>query len=269
MALFMDVVQGVGYTTAAVANAVELPSLTLPASAQMITRIWVTSAISNCNPAEPLVGYVAVSSIDCGIAPLNIPLEIVPGHITIGAQVQREPHKWPVNCPVPGGAVIDFEVIGDIAQGVAPEIQVVVEFTDGGGSPFGGGQVHMKMAEPAVALGTSDNAAVSLTDIEIKASAVHMVFGYALQTTPTADEMCVTTVEVASDDFSEHGPFRFSWNPQGAGIANAASYGVDLTTIECQRGFKTPGAKQTLSCITTTRDAMAGDGLANWGMVYS
>jgi len=269
MTLFMDVVQGPGYTTAAVAAKVALPSLTLPAlpNGGTITRIWVTCAITNYNVAEPLAGYVVVSSVDCGIAPLNIPIEIVPGFITVGGSVQREPHKWLVNCPVPGGAVIDFHAVGDIAQTAAPEFQVTVEFTDGG-SPFGE-QLHMKIAEPAVALGTAENVAIAMTDIEIKASVLHMIFGYALQTTPTADESCPTTVEVKSDDFAQHGPFKFAWNPMGAGIANAASSGVDLTTIETDRSFKAPGAKQTVSAITTTRDAMAGNGLANWGVVYS
>jgi len=268
MALFTDVVQGPGFTTAAVASKVALPSLTLPSSAKMITRIWVTAAITNCNPAEPLIGYVEVKSEDCGIAPLQIPLEIVGGHITVGASVQREPHKWLVNCPCPGSAVIDFNVIGDLAQGVAPEIQVTVEFTTGG-SPFGSGQMHMKIAEPAVALGTADNAAIALTDIEIKASKLHMVFGYAVQTTLTADEATVTTVSITSDDFQESGPFKFSWNPQGAGIASAASSGLDLTTIETDRNFKAGGSKQTVSCVTTTRDALAGNGVSNWGVVYS
>lgn len=268
MALFTDVVQGVGYTTAAVANKVALPNLTLPASARMITRIWVTACITDFNVAEPLVGYVRVTSEDCGIAPLQIPLEPVPGFITVAASVQREPHKWIVNCPCPGSTTLSFDVVGDVGQSVAPEVQVTVEFTDGS-TPFGSGQLHMKVGEPPATLGTADNVAISLDDIEIKASQLHMVFGYAIQLQPTADESCPTTVEVKSDDFREHGPFRFAWNPHGAGIANSASGGVDLTIIETDRSFKVPGQKQTLSCITTTRDAMAGNGRANWGVVYS
>lgn len=268
MALFTDVVQGPSGTAAAVANATALPSLTLPASAKMITRIWVTGAPLNFNVAEPWCGYVRVTSDDCGIAPLEIPFEIIPGFITVAAGVQREAHKWIVNCPCPGGAVLNFDSVLDVAQTAAGEIQVTVEFTDGG-SPWGMGQLHMKVGEPVATLGTADNVAISLDDIEIKASRLHAVFGYALALQPTADEGCPTTVEVKSDDFGESGPMRFSWNMEPGGIANMSSGGVDLTLIETDRSFKAPGQKQTLSCITTTRDAMTGNGRANWGVVYS
>ncbi len=266
MALFTDVVQGVNNTTAA--TAVALPDLTLPSSARMITRIWVTGSIQNFNAAQPFSGYVTVTSEDCGIAPMHIPYEIVPGFITVGASVQREPHKWVVNCPCPGNTKLSFETFVDTTQSAAGETQVVVEFTDGG-SPFGSQQIHMKSSEGVDALGTADNVAISLNDIEIKASRLHAVWGYALQTTATADEGCPTTVSVTSDDFGESGPFKFAWNPHGGGIANAASGGVDLTVIESDRSFKSPGQKQTISCVTTTRDAMAGNGLAGWGVVYS
>lgn len=268
MALFTDVVQGPGGTTAAVAAKVALPDLTLPASARMITRIWVTSTVVNHNVAEPWCGYVIVSSDDCGIAPFEIPFEIIPGFVTVAAGVQREPHKWLVNCSCPGSTKLSFDIVLDVAQTAAGEVQVTVEFTDGG-SPFGEGQLHMKVGEPVTTLGTADNAAISMDDIEIKASHLHLVFGYAMQLQPTADEACPTTVEVKSDDFAESGPLRFAWNPEPGGIANRASGGVDLTTIETDRSFKSPGAKQTLSCITTTRDAMTGNGRANWGVVYS
>ncbi|GAG75519.1 unnamed protein product, partial [marine sediment metagenome] len=93
MTLFLDVVQGPTGTTAAVANATALPSLTLPSTARMITRIWVQSAPINFNVAEPHCGYVVVTSESCGIAPLNIPFELIPGFITVAGGVQREPHK--------------------------------------------------------------------------------------------------------------------------------------------------------------------------------
>lgn len=269
MALFTDVVQGPSGTTASVANATALPSLTLPSSARMITRIWVTGAPLNFNVAEPWAGYVRVTSDDCGIAPLEIPLEIIPGFITVGAGVQREPHKWVVNCPCKGGDVLDFDSVLDVTQTAAGEIQVTVEFTDGS-SPWGTGQIHMKVGEPVATLGTADNTAISLDDIQILASKLHAVFGYALALQPTADEGCPTTVEVKSDDFLENGPFRFAWNMQPGLIANGASGGVDLTVIETDRSFKSGGqSKSTLSCITTTRDAMTGNGRANWGVVYS
>ncbi len=266
MALFTDGVQGVGNTTAA--TEVALPDLTLPASARLITRIWVTACLTNYNVAEPLVGYVRVKSEDCGIAPFEIPLEPVPGFITVGGSIQREPHKWIANVPCPGSTKLSFAVVADVTLGAASEIQVTVEFTDGG-SPFGEGQLHMKCGAAPGTLGTSDNVAIDLNDIEIKASALHMIFGYAIALQPTADEACPTTVEVTSSDFGENGPCRFAWNPLGAVIANGASGGIDLTTIETQRSCKAPGSKQTLSCVTTTRDAMAGNGRANWGVVYS
>ena len=266
MALFTDVVQGANNTTAA--TAVALPSLTLPASARMITRIWVTGIPINFNVAEPFAGYVEVKSEDCGIAPMHIPYELIPGFITVGGSVQREPHKWVVNCECPGGAVLTFDSFVDVTLGAAGETQIVVEFTDGA-SPFGGGQIHMKSSEGADALGTADDTAIVLNNIDIKASRLLAIYGYAIATQPTADQACPTTAEITSDDFSENGPFRFAWNPLGPVIANGASGGVDLTVIETDRGFKSGGSKQTLKCTTTTRDAMTGDGVSAWGVVYN
>ena len=266
MALFTDVVQGVNNTTAA--TAVALPDLTLPSSARMITRIWVTGTLTDYNGTQPLSGYVTVKSEDCGIAPLHIPYELIAGFAAVGGSVQREPHKWVVNCPCPGNTTLSFASFVDTTQTAAGETQVVVEFTDGG-SPFSSGQIHMKSSEGVDALGTADDVAISLNAIEIKASRIHAVWGYALQSTTTADEAAPTTVEITSDDFAESGPFRFSWNPQGGCITSGGSAGVDLTVIETDRSFKSPGQKQTINCVTTTRDAMAGDGVAGWGLVYS
>lgn len=265
MALFTDVVQGPGATTAAAANAVALPSLTIPSGVASITRIWVTACLMNFNVAEPLVGYVRVTSENCAIAPLHIPLEPVPGFITVGGSVQREPHKWVVNCPVSQGDVIDFDVVADVTLGAASEVQVTVEMSSGGA----GQQLHMKSGAAPGTLGTADNTAIDLNDIEIVASRLYAIYGYAIVLQPTADEACPTTVQITSDDFGENGPFKFAWNPLGAVIANGASGGVDLTVIETDRSFKAPGQKQTLSCVTTTRDAMTGNGRSNWGVVYS
>ena len=253
----MNVVQGPTGTTAAVANATALPSLTLPQHARMITRIWVTGTPTNFNVAEPWCGYVRATSEDCDLEPFQIPFEIIPGFVTVGGGVQRESHKWIVNCPCPGGAVIDFDVVLDVGQTAAGEVQVTTEFSDGG-SPWGGTHLHMKVGEPVTALGTADNTAKSLDDIEIKASKIHIIFGYAMETQPTADECCPTTVSVTSDDFAVAGPCGFAFNAQPAGIANRASSGVDLTVIETDRAFRVPGQKQTVSCTVTTRDAMAG-----------
>ena len=265
MALFTDVVQGPGATTAAAANAVDLSSLTVPTGVQTITRIWVTACLMNFNVAEPLVGYVRVTSENAGIGPFHIPLEPVPGFVTVGGSVQREPHKWVCNCPVKAGDVIDFDVVADVTLGAASEVQVTVEYSSDGG----GQQLHMKSGAAPGSLGTADNIAIALNDISIVASHLYAIYGYAIALQPTADEACPTTAAITSDDFAENGPFRFAWNPLGAIIANGASGGVDLTVIETVRSFKAPGTKQTLSCTTTTRDAMAGDGRSNWGVVYS
>ncbi|GAH66500.1 unnamed protein product, partial [marine sediment metagenome] len=108
------------------------------------------------------------------------------------------------------------------------------------------------------------------TDITVKAGLLHAIWGYAMETQPTADQCCATTVSITSDDFAEHGPFKFAWNFQQGGIANRASSGVDLTVIETDRTFAgDPTADKTVSCVTTTRDAMTGDGVSNWGLVYS
>lgn len=268
MTLFTDVVQGPSGTTAAVANATALPSLTLPQSARMITRIWVTATVINHNVAEPWCGYVRVTSEDCSIEPYQIPFEIIPGFVTVAAGVQREPHKWVVNCACPGGATIDFDSVMDVTQTAAGEIQVTVEFSDGG-SPYPGPQMHMKCGAAPATLGTADNTDIAMNDIEIKASHLWGIFGYAMSLQPTADEACPTTVSVTSSDFAAAGPMKFAWNPEPGGIANRASCGVDLTFIETDRAFRSPGQKQTVQCVTTTRDAMTGNGRANWGVVYS
>ncbi len=264
MALFTDVVQGPGATTAAVANAVALPSLTIPSGVQSITRIWVTACLMNYNVAEPLVGYVRVSSKNNSIGPFDIPLEPVPGFVTVGGSVQREPHKWLVDCPVSHGDIIDFDVVADVTLGAASEVQVTVEMSE----ILEGQQLHMKSGAAPGTLGTADGAAIALNDIDIVASRLVAIYGYAVALQPTADEACPTTASITSDDFAENGPFNFAWNPLGAIITNGASGGVDLTVIETDRSFKAPGGKQTLSCVTTTRDAMAGDGRSNWGVVF-
>ena len=265
MALFSDVVQGPGATTAAAANAVALPSLTIPSGVASITRIWVTACLMNYNVAEPLVGYVRVTSENAGIGPFHIPLEPVPGFVTVGGSVQQEPHKWVCNCPVKSGNVIDFDVVADVTLGAASEVQVTVEMSSSGG----GLQLHMKSGAAPATLGTASDAAIALNDIDIVASRLYAIWGYAIALQPTADEACPATGEIKSDFFAENGPFRFAWNPLGAIIANGASGGLDLTVIETDRTFKVAGGQQTVSCVTTTRDAMAGNGRSNWGMIYA
>ncbi len=228
----------------------------------------MTGSPTNFNVAEPWAGYVRIKSDDAGITPLEIPFEIIPGFITVGGGVQREAHKWVVNCPVPGGALITSDVVLDVAQTVAGEVQINFEFSDGG-SPFAGGQLHMKCGEPPATLGTADNGSVSLDDIEIKATKLHAVIAYAMQLQPTADESCQCQINVSSQDFAVSGPMNFSTNSHPAGIANSASGGLSLTVIETDRTFRVPMQKQTVSATATVRDAMAGNGRANWCLVYS
>lgn len=269
MALFSDVVQGPGATAAAVANRVSIGTLTLPQSARAITRVWITAApVGTMAAAKPLVGYIQVESDDCPIKPLHIPIEPAPPYITLGAGGIKESTKWIVNCPTPGGAKLEFYMVADVAPNAAPEVQVTVEFSDGG-SPFPGPQMHMKCGEPAVALSTSDNVSADMTDIEIWGKHLHMVFGYGSFTTGVADCAVVSTVEVSSDDFALAGPHKFSFNPHLGGDANWAGAQLALTKIHQDIAFRAPGQKQTLSCKVTIRDAITTAPLANWGVIYS
>jgi hypothetical protein len=235
----------------------------------MITRVWVTAAITGSYAAaQSISGYIQIESEDCNIQPFEFPTEIAGGYVTVGGGDIKEATKWLVNCPCPGGTVLSVYHVQDDAV-AACEVQVTVEFSDGG-SPFGGSQqLHMKAGEPSVAAGTADNGAVSLTDIEIKASRLHMLTIYGLQATPTADCAFVATWAVTSDDFAVAGPWEGSINPHMGGEANAVNSFAALTRVETDRAFRSPGQKQTVSCIATVRDAMAGNGHYNWCLVYS
>jgi len=268
LTLFSEVIQGAGATTAAVANQVDLGDVTLPQSARTITRIWATVAPTGTfAAAQSISGYIKIESEDCGIQPFQFPTELVGGYITVGGPGPKEATKWLVNCPVPGGAVLQVYHVQDDAV-AASEVQVTIEFSDGG-SPFGGGQLHMKCGEPATAVGTADNGAVSLDDIEIKASQLHMMTIYGMQATLTADCSLVATWAVTSDDFAVPGPWKGSVNPHCGGETDTSGSSVDLTKIETDRRFRVPGQKQTVSCTATVRDALAGNGHYNWCLVYS
>lgn len=266
MTLFSEVIQGAGATTAAVANRVDLGDVTLPQSARMITRIWATAAIvGTYAAAQTLTGYIVIESDDCNIQPFQFPIEPVSGYVTLGGGGgPLEAHKWIVNCPCPGGTVLQIYHVADDAV-AACEIQVTIEFSDGGAP---GQQLHMKMGEPSVACGTADNGEVSLTDIEIKASHVYAVAIYGAQATLTADCALAATFEITSDDFAVQGPWKSSINPHLGGDANCVGTTIALTLIETDRAFRAPGQKQTVSCKATVRDACAGDGHYNWGLVY-
>lgn len=269
MTLFTDYVQGPGATAAAVANKVALSDMTLSTKSRMITRIWVTAGQAGTYAAaKPLVGYVIVESEDAEIEPLHIPIEPQAGYITLGGGFTGPATKWVVNCPCDAGAVLSFDVVADVAPNAAPEIQVNVEYSDGG-SPFGGPQLHMKCGEPAVACSTSDNGETSNTGIEIKASNLHMIFGYAVYTTSVADTSVVANYEVTSDDFAASGPRKGTFEPQVGGDANMGTAGVFLTKHEQDSAFAHGGQKQTLACKVIMRDAVSTAPLSNWGVVYS
>jgi hypothetical protein len=269
MALYQDVVQGPGATAAAVANKVEVGTLTLPQSARVITRIWITAGIVGTYAAnKPLAGYIEVDSEDVPIKPLHIPIEPVAGYTTLGSVGPQEATKWVINCPAVGGAKLTFNMIADAAPNAAPEVQITVEFSDGA-SPFPGPQIHMKAGEPAVSLSTSDNGTANLTDIEIWARHLHMIVAYGACTTLVADTALVATCEVTSDDFAQAGPHKFSLNPALGGDANAVGSTLALTKIPQDMGFRAPGQKQTLSCVVTMRDAISTAPVANWCVIYS
>ena len=269
MALFTDYTQGPGASAAAVANKTALSDLTLSQSARMITRIWVTVAqVGTFAQHKPCLGYVIVESEDCDIEPMHIPIEPQGGYITLGGGWTKESTKWVVNVPCPGGTTLSFNVVADAAPNAAPEVTVTVEYSDGA-SPFPGGPFHMKCGEPAVSTSTSDNGRTSNTDIEIKASHLHMVFGYVVATTLVADSSPVANMEVSSDDFAAAGPHKFGVNPQVGGDANMGTAGVELTKIEQDIAFKYPRQKQTLSCDVLMRDAVSTAPVSNWGVVVS
>lgn len=269
MTLFTDFSQGPGATTAAVANSVALGDLTLPQTARMITRIWITHGIVGTFAAdEPCVGYVKVTSEHCDIAPMYIPLEPLSQYKTLGSVGGLPPTKWLVNCPCPGGTVLSFETVVD--EGVAGhEVQVTVEFSDGG-TPFAGGQLHMKVAEPAVTMSATDNAETALTDITFKGSRIVMWGGYIVyETALVADTSTVNTVSMTSDDFQSGGPHKSAFNPQMGGDANGVGGGASLTKIETDIPFRVGGQSQTVSCAVTMRDAIATNPpLCNWFIVY-
>lgn len=270
MTLFTDYVQGPSATTAAVANAVALDSLTLPASARMITRIWVNVAGQGTFAAsKPFLGYLIVESEDANLEPLNIPIEPIGGYLTLGGGGQpSQVTKWIINAPVPGGAVIDFSTVTDVAPNAAAEVIVTIEFSDGG-SPFPGGQVHMKIGEPAVACSTSDNGETSNSNIEIKASQIHLLVAYVAFTTSVADCSAHANLEVTSDDFAQSGPWKLGLEPDHGGDANMISSDPKLTKIEADRRFKIPGQKQTVKAKVIMRDAVSTAPLSNWLLVYS
>ena len=268
MTLFTKVIQGAGATTAAVANRVDLGDVTLPAGDWTITRAWAYGAITGSFAAtQTLSGYIQLESEDCLIAPFEFPLQPVGGYVTVGGAGAHPPIKQIINCPAKGGAIIHVYHVQDDAV-AASEVQVVIEFSNSG-SPWGSGQLHSKAGEPSVACGTADDGAVSLTNIEIKASQLHKLIIYGMQATMTADCSFVATFVVTSDDFAEPGPLEGAINPHMGGETDTVGSMNALTEYELNRTFRSPGQKQTVSCMATVRDALAGNGHYNWFLIYS
>lgn len=266
MVVSIDVVQGPGASAAAVANRVKIGTITLPAWARGLLRVWATVApVGTFAANKPVIGSIQLESTDIDLEPFEFPIEPIAGYLTLGGGGPAPAHKWIVNAKAIGQAKIDAYMVADIAPNAAPEVQVNFEFTDG--SP-GGQQLRMKAAEPAVTQSTSDNGETSLTDITELMKRIYRVWTYAVATTPIVDSSTCGQVEITSSDFAEVGPLNFSFNPHIGGDADTPATRTELTTVEVDRGFKSPAAKSTISARMIVRDAQTTGPTANWGIVF-
>ena len=271
MTLYHETIQAAGSVTEAVANRVDLGDITLPAGDWVITRVWAHGTLAGAVTAvEGLMGYIQIESTDCGIAPCQFFLEPIGGPLGTGDyNIQKTPRKYVVNAQAPGGAVLSvYHVCDQTISTTVSEILVTVEFARA--SPFGGGQIHMKVGEPAGATPVTDGAETSLQDIEIKASTLHAVVTYHAQVTPTTAMGVICMFEMTSDDFAEQGRQRWGLNPDRAGAAtNSTSQGSETQLVEIDAAFRSPGQKQTLSATLTAYDTITVAGIANWMLIYS
>lgn len=273
MTLFHDTIQAAGAVTAAIANRVDLGDVTLPAGDWVVTRVWAHGMPAGTITAEMgIFGYIQIESTDCGIAPLQFPLEPQTGALGTGetGAAEAEPRKYVVNCPAPGGATFQIYHVADgTITTMLSEAIVTIEFARS--SPFAGGQVHMKAGEPAVSASVTDGATVSLTNIEIKASKLFAVVAYAAAETAVASTGHMLMFEMKSDDFAEPGPQRWSLNTQRAGGVATNSSGVFTSTllVEVDASFTSPGQKQTVSAEVTVYDAVSTGALCNWFLIYA
>ena len=257
--------------TEAVANRVDLGDITLPAGDWVITRAWAHGTLSGAVTAvEGLMGYVQLESEDCPIAPFQFFLEPISGPLGTGDYgPQPEPRKNIVNCPAPGGSVINvYHVCDETISTTVSEILVTIEFARQ--SPFPSEQLHMKCGEPAGAGSTSDAGTTSLTDIEIKANQLLAIVTYSALVTPTTATGVILQFEMKSDDFVESGPQKWGLNTIRAGAAtNSTAQGTGTQLQEIDAPFRSPGQKQTLTAVLTSYDAIAVAPIVNWCAIYS
>lgn len=270
MTTFHDYIQGPGATSAAEANETSLGTLTLPKFAGSIRKIWVSAVLVGTYAVnKPLLGYVKIESDDMAIEPLHIPLECVGSYLSLGHPGYAAPHKWPVNCAFPAGAIVEAIHVADEAPNAAPEITVCFEFTDARGR---GPQRHMKSGEPNTALSTSDNGESNLSNITIRgARRIVGFFGYAVYTTVVADTGVIGQFDVKSDEFLKPGPHKFPCNPNMGGDANAVGGMVDgITVVMCEEAIELkPGVSDAVIKTTfTIRDAVSTAPDGNIGVVY-
>lgn len=272
MALFHDTVQAAGAVTALVANRVDLGDIELPAGQWVITRVWAHSMTVGTHTANMgTAGYIQIESTDCKIAPCEFLLEPQTGMGGTGPAggSYAEPRKYVVNCPAPGGTVLNIYHVADATITTATsETIVTVEFSRA--SPFPGGQYHMKCGEPSVTGSTSDGGVTSLTNIEIKASKLFAVVVYAIQTTCSGDMGTELMFEMLSTDFAEPGPQRWSLNVQPGGDAtNNVPASTSTLLVEVDAAFGSPGQKQTVTATYTAYDAETAGPEVNWCLVFA
>ena len=273
MTLFQETVQAAGAVTALVANRVDLGDITLPAGDWVITRVWGhTMHAGTITASMSLHGYIQLESEDCLIAPFEFPVEPVTAPLGTGEMsgAITPPRKYIVGCPVKGGTTIHvYHVADGTITTVLSETIVTIEFAKS--SPFGGGQLHMKCGEPAVAQSVSDGGTASLTDIKIKASKLHAAVVYQGATVAVASTGFQLMWEIKSDDFAEVGPHRFAPTSMRAGGVATNSSGQTNQTflLELDATFRASGSEQTISCGTIAYDACSTAPLCNWCLIYS
>lgn len=273
MTLFHDTIQAAGAVTAAVGDRVDLGDITLPAGNWVITRAWASSVHAGTITAVMSIGgYIQLESSDCGIAPFEFLIEPETGPLGTGEinGPQLPARKYIVNCPAPGGSVINVYHVSDTTMTtVTSETIVTLEFARA--SPFGGGQIHQKCGEPAVDGSTSDGGVTSYTDIEVKADVVHAVMTYATVETAVASTSIQLMFEMKSDDFVESGPHRWGMNSAATGgvATNSSGQLTPLQIVEVDARFSHPGQKQTVSATCTAYDALSTGPVTNWCLIYS
>jgi len=271
MTLFTDTITGVGATTAAIANKVEIGTLTLSQSAKSIRRIWATAVTTTGAAADPLIGYIEVTSDDCLIAPFTFPVEPIGGVLGTASTFTTVARatKWTVNCNCPPGTVLTANAVQDVNDmGVAPEIIVTVEYSS---TPAPGAQVHMKMGEPGVATGTTTDTRTTMT--AISCTNVKKIIGFcgsAVSVTNAADEAVQGEFDFTSNDFKHAGPHKFGINASPTGDNTAAAHSIDGVTVWMGVvEVKNPPMNISVQPYYTNRDQLAAAGVANSGVIYT